>query len=168
MKRLVFPIILAALAVLTAPGAKAAMIFTATLTGAQETPPNASPGSGLGMVLLNDAQTQIIVDLSWSGLSAPASSAHIHVAPPGIPGAVLFNFTGVPAATSGMIPEQSFAVTAAQVAQLQAGNFFMDVHTSNFVGGEIRGQVTLTPEPTSVWLVGLGLGAAAVARRRMR
>jgi hypothetical protein len=168
LKRPVFPIILAALAVLTTPGAKAAMIFTATLTGAQEVPSNASPGSGFGMVLLNDAQTQITVDLSWSGLTAPATAAHIHDGAPGIVGPVLFNFTGVPGATSGAIPEQSFAITAGQVAQLQAGHFYMDVHTSNFEGGEIRGQVTLTPEPASVWLIGLGLSVVAVARCRMR
>jgi hypothetical protein len=168
LKKSIFPIILAALAVLTAPCAKAAMIFTTTLTGPQEAPSNVSSGSGFGMVLLNDAQTQITVDLSWSGLTAPATSAHIHDGAPGVVGPVLFNFTGVPGATSGAIPEQSFGITAGQVAQLEAGHFYIDVHTSNFAGGEIRGQITLTPEPASVWLIGLGLGVAAVARRGMR
>ena len=80
--------------------------------------------------------------------------------------AVLFPFSGVPSATSGAIPEQSFAITAAQVSQLQGGLFYMNVHDGTFPGGEIRGQLTLVPEPSTWALFGLGAGGLLCWTRR--
>lgn len=140
--------------------------FDAFLTGLGETPPNASPATGTGTVVLNAAQTQITVDLSFSGLTAPATAGHIHG--PGGAGtnaAVIFPFSGVPAATSGSIPEQTFAITPTQVSYLFSGYLYMNVHTSTFPGGEIRGQLFLVPEPTALALLGLG-GAAVLWRWR--
>src|SRR5215467_14298605 len=93
--------------------ASAQWTFQATLLGTGETPANGSPGTGFGTVVLNAAQTQITVDESWSGLTAPATASHIH-GPGGVGtnAPVLFPFSGVPAATSGAIPEQSFAINA--------------------------------------------------------
>jgi hypothetical protein len=56
---------------------------------------------------------------------------------------VIFPFGGVPAVTSGSIPEQSFAITAQQVSWLFAGFLYMNVHDNTFGGGEIRGQLLL-------------------------
>ena len=81
--------------------ASAQTTFQAFLSGLGEVPPNASPATGVGQVVLNTAQTQITVDESWSGLLAPATASHIHNAPPGVNGAVIFTFAGVPAATTG-------------------------------------------------------------------
>ena len=103
------------LAALALAPARAQTTFTASLNGAQE--PSASTATGTGFVFLNAAQTQITVDLSWTGLTGGADGSHIHG--PGAPGAsgpVLFPFTGVPAAASGSIPEQTFAITAAQLS----------------------------------------------------
>jgi Cu/Zn superoxide dismutase len=129
--------------ILTAPHEK----YTATLSGAQQVPPVASSGTGTGTVLLNAAETQILVDLTFSGLTSNATMAHIHgPAAAGGNAGVLFDFTAAtPAATSGTIPRQTFAITAAQVAQLKAGQFYFNVHTVNFGGGEIRGQIGLAP-----------------------
>jgi hypothetical protein len=118
--------------------------FVTYLSGASQVPANASPGTGFGSVVLNPAQTQITADVTFSGLLAPATAAHIHTAPAGVNGPVTFPLAGVPAATSGVIPTQSFAITAAQLAQLVAGNNYMNVHDAVFPGGEIRGQ--LAPE----------------------
>src|SRR5688572_18127390 len=115
--------------------------FQATLTGAQQVPPVASTGTGIGTVVLNTAETQITVDLTFSGLSSNTNAAHIHgAAAAGSNAGVLFDFSAVtPAATSGTIPQQTFAITAAQVTQLKAGQFYFNIHTGNFGGGEIRG-----------------------------
>jgi hypothetical protein len=119
-----------------------AVPLVAHLTGYHETPPNASTATGLGMVTLSADQTMIKVDLSFSGLVAPATAAHIHgPAGPGVPAGVLFPLAGVPASTSGSIPEQTFAVTPAQVVQLLAGQWYINVHDATFPGGEIRGQI---------------------------
>jgi hypothetical protein len=154
----------------TAGIASAQTTFQAFLTGLGENPPNASPATGFGTVVLNAAQTQITVDESWSGLTAPATASHIHgPAGVGTNAPVLFPFSGVPNATSGAIPEQTFAITAPQVAALFAGLYYMNVHTSTFPGGEIRGQLELVPEPSTALLVGLGVvGLGLKLRRRSR
>ncbi len=143
--------------------------FEAFLTGLGENPPNASPGSGIGTVVLNAAQNQITVDESWSGLTAPATASHIHG--PGGAGtnaAVLFPFGSVPSVTAGAIPEQTFAITPTQVSYLFSGYLYFNVHSSTFPGGEIRGQILLVPEPTTASLLGLGLIAAAWRFRKGR
>jgi hypothetical protein len=165
MKKLVAA--LAVTALFSVSAAFAQSTFQAFLTGLGEFPVNASPATGFGTVVLNAAQTQITVDESWSGLTAPATASHIH-GPGGVGtnAPVLFPFSGVPAATSGAIPEQTFAITPTQVAYLFAGYLYMNVHTSTFPGGEIRGQLVLIPEPCSLALLGLGVGTVAWRLRR--
>ncbi|HLY84766.1 MAG TPA: CHRD domain-containing protein, partial [Acidimicrobiales bacterium] len=116
--------------------------FAARLTGHQETPPHAVAGRGSGSVTLNADETMITVNLSWSGLTGPALAAHIHgPAGPGVAAPVMFPFTGVPAATAGHIPRQSFSVTPQQVAELETGLLYFNIHTAAHPAGEIRGQI---------------------------
>ena len=80
--------------------------------------------------------------------------AHIHgPAAPGANAPVIFDFAGVPNATSGAIPEQTFAITPAQVADLINGLHYFNIHNASFPSGEIRGQIggappVPTPTPT--------------------
>ncbi len=149
--------------------ARAQLTYEATLSGANESPVNSSTATGVGTVVLNAAMDQITVDLSYSGLTAPATAAHIHgPAAAGVNANVLFPFTGVPAATSGTIPEQTFAITSTELGYLQNGLLYMNVHDANFPGGEIRGQLLLVPEPGSVALLAMGLAGIAFCRARTR
>jgi len=140
--------------------------FQAILSGLNEVGPNASPGTGVGSVVLNAAQTQITVNESWSGVTSAVTASHIHTGAFGVNGGVTFGFTGVPATTTGAIPEQSFSITPAQVATLFAGGMYMNVHTTGIPGGEIRGQLSLVPEPAAASLLGLGLATLALRVRR--
>ena len=120
--------------------------FTASFTGAQEVPPTVSPGTGAGTVLLNNTEDQITVMASFSNLQTNANAAHIHgPAPPGVDADIVFPLSGVPAATSGIIPDQSFAINATQLGDLKAGQHYFNVHTTGFGGGEIRGQIGAVP-----------------------
>jgi hypothetical protein len=120
--------------------------YSARLNALQQVPAAATTATGAGIVLLNATETQITVDLSFTGLSSAAMAAHIHgPAAAGANAGVLFNFSGVPAATAGSMPTQAFAITPGQVAQLKAGQFYFNIHTGSFPDGEIRGQIGLAP-----------------------
>src|SRR5215510_766566 len=119
MKRFFAPLLI--IAGLAAANVSAQTTFQAFLSGLGENPINASTATGFGTVVLSLDQSQITVDESWTGLSGPATASHIH-GPGGVGtnASVLFPFSGVPAATSGSIPEQTFSITPQQVTWLFA------------------------------------------------
>ncbi len=153
--------------ILALPAQSAIITFTTNLSGSQEFPPNASPAAGIGIVVLDDVADTIKIDLSWTGLTAPATAAHIQgPAPLGANAPVVFGFSGVPAATAGAIPEQTFSITPTQIVALEGGLYYFNVHDSNFPGGEIRGQIGV-PEPGTLLLLGFGIiGVLGFKKRR--
>jgi CHRD domain-containing protein/PEP-CTERM motif-containing protein len=162
-------VIAVALFLLALPVQATIIDFSANLSGLQENPQNASPASGTGTVVLNDVAHSITVDLSWTGLSAPATTADIHgPAPLGVNAPLIFPFAGVPAATAGSIPEQTFAITGSQIADLENGQYYFNVHDANFPGGEIRGQIAPVPEPGTLLLVGSGLLGVMGLRKKLK
>ncbi|HEX3100232.1 MAG TPA: CHRD domain-containing protein, partial [Pyrinomonadaceae bacterium] len=125
-----------------APTAGGAKVFTTVMNGANEVPANSSPARGFGRVVLNAAETQITASFYWEGIGPGTTSGHIHgPAAVGVNAPVLFNLNPV-TGTSGSAVDQVFAVSATDVANLRAGLYYMNIHSSvNFPGGEIRGQL---------------------------
>jgi hypothetical protein len=167
----------AALLLTFATGAPAALIpLQATLTGTQETPPNDSPGLGSAAFILDDLGARTLVSaVTFSGLSSPTllddanTSAHIHLGLPGAAGPILHPFPTAPiGVTSGSFADIWFPLTAANIADLEAGNTYIDIHTTAFPAGEIRGQITVVPEPASLLLLCLGLATVAGRAWRQR
>jgi hypothetical protein len=156
------------------PGAHAAFIpLTATLNGAQEMPPNSSPGNGAAAFILDDVNKILVSAVTFAGLTSPTflddagTSAHIHLGDPGIAGPIIHPFPTAPiGVTSGSFADIWTGLTPADITALEAGGTYINIHTTAFPAGEIRGQITVVPEPGSLGLLGLGLlGVAGLALR---
>jgi hypothetical protein len=111
----------------------------ATLDGKSETPPNASTGKGTADIDYDAATKKLSWKLTYSGLSGPATAAHFHG--PAEPGKNAGVAVAIPNAGTSPV-EGSATLTDAQAADLQAGKYYVNIHTAANPGGEIRGQVT--------------------------
>ncbi|MEP7099397.1 MAG: CHRD domain-containing protein [Burkholderiales bacterium] len=111
--------------------------FRATLSSAAEVPSNASSGTGTLEASFDKASSVLKWRVVYSGLTGPATMAHFHG--PAMPGANAGVVVPFPSAASPA--EGSTTLTPAQVADLMAGKWYVNVHTAQFPGGEIRGQV---------------------------
>ncbi len=167
----------AAALMLAAPASAITTVFTATLTGAAESPPVATSAMGLGIVTFDDTLFTVKVEELFIGLSAPATAAHIHCCTvlPGVStSGVALGFTSFPAAVNGSYVN-TFTLSASSFASLLAGSLagkaYLNIHNAVYGGGEIRGflvAATPVPEPGTVtlWLSGLGVVGVLAARRR--
>jgi hypothetical protein len=127
-------------------GPASAQNYSATLEGSQEVPPNASSASGTGLFTLDGANL-LHYNIVFSG-TASETGAHIHgAAPVGVNAGIVF---ALPLGN----PKIGFVgpLTAAQVADLNAGLYYVNIHSTAFPGGEIRGQILATvPAEESSW-----------------
>ena len=111
--------------------------FGASLTATAEVPANDSRGGGDLTASLNNDTKLLTWRVTYQGLSGPATAGHFHG--PAMSGA---NAGVVVPFTSTMSPiEGSATLTAAQVSDLRAGLWYVNLHTAANPGGEIRGQV---------------------------
>jgi hypothetical protein len=148
MRRKIFTMLAVTLtAIVFSVTVQAQQKFNISLDGIQENPPVATSGRGTCVLTLSTNETQVTISCSYSGLSSNVVGGHIHDnGPVGVNGPVRFNFnlTGGP---SGSFGPMTFNTTPAQVADLRAKRWYVNIHTSNFTGGEIRGQVKIATTP---------------------
>ena len=112
--------------------------LSAKLSGANEVPANTSSGTGMLDASLDKQSNVLTWTLTYSGLSGPVKAGHFHgPAAAGANAGVALPFTGsVESPIKG-----SATLTAAQVADLMAGKWYVNLHTAANPGGEVRGQV---------------------------
>jgi hypothetical protein len=113
----------------------------ATMDGAQETPPNASPGTGTA-TFTRTAPNQLSYTYNYQALVSGVNGCHIHEAPPGTPGPIVIPLTINAGTTSGTVSDTATADPALldRICANPAG-FYINLHTDTFPGGEIRGQL---------------------------
>jgi hypothetical protein len=118
----------------------ATQTFVASLNGATEVPPNDTKGTGTVSATYDTVSKKFSYDVTYSGLTGTATAAHFHGpaaagvnAPPVVP---------IPATALASPIKGEATLTDAQAADLEAGNWYFNVHTAAHPGGEIRGQLT--------------------------
>lgn len=197
MPRLLLASAVAAVALSAAGGANAALLFySVTLNGPSESPPNASPGTGVGFVDINTVTNIMQVGVTFSGLLGGTTASHIHCCtaapftgtagvatqtptfvnfPLGVTSGTYLNSFDLTQASSwnpAFVTANGGSVVATEAAFLAAaalGETYLNIHTSVVPGGEIRGFLTTaTPEPASWALMIVGFAAAGAALRRRR
>jgi hypothetical protein len=128
-----------ALTLSLATAASAAMLhFTASLDGKSEVPATTSTGSGDLLATLDTSTKTLSYTLTFSGLTGPATAAHFHG--PAAPGANAGVAVAIGKAPTSPVTGKA-TLTAPQIADLEAGKWYVNVHTAANPGGEIRGQV---------------------------
>lgn len=169
--------------------------FTATLDGPSEAPANASPGTGTATFSYDSVLKTFSINTSFTGLTGTTTAAHIH-APTAVAGTATAgvavhspSLAGFPlGVTSGSYSQtfdlsltSSFSSTfisnnggtaaSAETAFINAindGKAYLNIHTSTFGGGEIRGFLTPVPEPGETCVVVGALMAGFAAFRHYR
>jgi hypothetical protein len=129
--------------------------FTAQLFGANEVPAADPDGFGSASVtfdIINAAApgngAEVCWDLSYGNILTPPVQAHIHSGAAGTNGAIVIPFTpftglGASSATGCARIDP----TLAQQIMDTPANFYVNIHTTDFTGGAIRGQLGAGPPP---------------------
>jgi len=186
--------LLLGLAILWASPVFAAQItFFANLTGPGESPPNTSTGTGFADVIFDSTAETLRVIVSFSGLTTGTTASHIHccVLPPDAVGVATTvpTFPGFPLGVTSGTYDQTFnlllpdtynpafvtanggtvaSAEAALTAGLLSGTTYLNIHTTQFPGGEIRGFLEPVPEPATMLLAGFALTGLVLQHRLRR
>ncbi len=108
--------------------------FVATLSGGQQVPSNSSTATGTLTATLNRDTKKLTYKVTLTGLTP--ISAHIHVAAPGRAGGVKVPFNDLTSPIEGEAD-----VDQATIDSLLAGRAYVNIHTTAFPNGEIRGNI---------------------------
>jgi len=147
-------------------------IYWVSLSGPAEAPPNNSPGTGKALVTIDAVANTMRLQATFSGLLAGVTASHIHaataVAGTGTAGVAttLPTFAGFPSGVTAGTYDQTFnmllsssynpayvtnnggttaSAFAALRAAISAGKAYLNIHSTMFPGGEIRGFLNLCP-----------------------
>lgn len=168
MKKLSIPVLLAVIVSLVAtavPAQAQGGTFTTRLRAFEEVPSIASPAGGHFQGTLNEDGTEMSYELTYSHTEGAVTQAHIHLAQRGVNGGIMVflcsNLGNGPAGTpacpaaggtvtgtfsaediigptaQGVAPGELFTLVRAA----RAGFAYVNVHSTVYPGGELRGQL---------------------------
>ena len=178
-----------------APIQAATTTYRATLSGPAEVIPNASPGTGMATLVIDNAAMTANLHVSFMDLLANTTAAHIHcctdMALTGSAGVASMtpSFVDFPSGVTSGVYDHSFSLSdpsfynpafisahggtaATAAAALLSGigmhEAYFNIHTAQYPGGEIRGFLVAAPvpEPGSWAMLGIGLAGIAFCYRK--
>ncbi|WP_310391697.1 CHRD domain-containing protein [Hymenobacter sp.] len=116
--------------------------IVASLTGDQQNPAVTTPATGLGIFTLSQNQEKLKFRVAFAGLSSALTMAHFHTGAVGANGSVVVNL--LPFRSGNVIEGEitpTTGLTPAFLTSLAQGQIYINIHTANNPGGEIRGQL---------------------------
>jgi len=177
-----------------APAFGVTIVYTTSLSGPNENPPVVSPGVGVATVTVDTTAHTLRVQETFSGLTSGTTASHIHCCnpPPATSGVATMTptFSGLPLGVTFGSMDQTLDTTslatynapfvtanggtalgaeAALFFGIAQGTAYVNIHTTQNPGGEIRGFLTpaaAVPEPETYALFLAGLASLGVAARR--
>jgi hypothetical protein len=158
---------MAGVAILAANASAGFWTFTDGIDESQEVPPTGSPALGAASGSYDDVTNTLNIVVFGDDFTSAVTMAHIHgPADVGANAGVVFNL-GVGAGNGhDYFTENQFVLSAQQEADFLAGLYYVNIHSEQHAGGEIRGQLNPVPEPGT--MLALALGAVAVTARRRK
>ncbi len=128
--------------------------MAATLSGGEETPGLLTGAVGTADVIVDPQRRSVTVNLNLFNLPTGSTAGHIHVGPKGVAGPIILDF-GFPAGRTGDLtitftltgrdfrprPDIGIHTMDDAIQAIVGGNTYVNVHTTGFPAGEVRGQV---------------------------
>ncbi len=161
MRRVVMTVAAALVVMGTAAAAQAQVIqMHAILSGANETPaPGVLTGAFAHAIVTVNMDTKTVAwNIDVWNMPSGTNNAHFHVGGPGLAGPTVvnipfppnisndYNLSGTATTASTLRPDQGIRSWDDFLQSLLGGQVYLNIHSVNFPGGEIRGQVHLEGE----------------------
>ena len=108
--------------------------LTATVNGAQQVPVTPSTATGTFTGTYTSADKKLVYTVTYQGITP--SIAHIHTGAPGTSGSVAIPFSNLTSPITG-----TATLTPEQAENLLNGRMYVNLHSSAYSGGEIRGDI---------------------------
>jgi hypothetical protein len=152
-----FVAVTAAAVLLTAASASAQQIaMVANLNAGEETPVLLSGAVGTAEVGVDITNRELSVTLRVFNIPTTTTAGHIHVGPRGLAGPVVLDFPNIPGrlgdftltfrlSQTALRPNPAIGINTMEdvIQAIAGGNAYVNIHTTTFPAGEIRGQLTL-------------------------
>ncbi len=125
-------------ATITSEASHGGLPLHATMLPENQVPPTASNGAGSALVTLNRGLGEVCWDIEVHDLTSPVILAHIHHGAAGTNGPVVVDFMEPVNGLSGCVSADPSLITA---IRRDPGDYYVNVHTTMFPAGEVRGQL---------------------------